>query len=94
MRHAVRPGFTLERIRKTNSNTWTWRDQFENDIWYIENISFLVDVKMVFAIIEAVFRASEARASATRVAFDGTNLDETRSIDELGIVKHFDSLEK
>lgn len=94
MRHAVRPGLALQRIVDTGSKTWTWRDQFENDIWYVENVSFVVDVKMVLAIIKAVFRASDYRAKDTRVAFDGTNLDETRGRDELGIVNHFDSLEK
>lgn len=94
MRQAVRPGLTLERIVKTDSKTWTWREQFENDIWYIEHISFLTDIKMIFAIGKAVFRGSEYRASDTRAPFDGTNLDETRGRDELGIEKHFDSLEK
>ncbi|SDB96841.1 Sugar transferase involved in LPS biosynthesis (colanic, teichoic acid) [Succiniclasticum ruminis] len=94
MRHAVRPGFALQRIVGPESNTWTWREQFENDIWYIENISFWVDVKMILAIAKAVFRASETRANANRAPFDGTNLDETRSVEELGIVKYFDSLEQ
>ena len=93
MRHAVRPGLTLERITKTDSKTWTWREQFENDIWYIEHISFITDVRMILAIVKAVFRGSEYRASDTRTPFDGTNLDETRGRDELGIEKHFDSLE-
>ena len=83
----------LQRIIDTGSDTWTWRDQFENDIWYIENISFIVDVQMVFAIFKAVLKASEVRANATRVPFDGTNLDETRSAAEVGVIKHFDSLE-
>ncbi len=94
MRHAVRPGLTLERIRDTGSSTWTWREQFENDIWYIENISLFVDVQMVLAIFKAVLKASEIRAASTRVPFDGTNLDEVRSADELGVVKHFESLEQ
>ena len=94
MRQAVRPGLTLERITKTNSKTWTWREQFENDIWYIEHISFITDVKMIFAIIKAVFRGSEYRASDTRMPFDGTNLDETRERNKLETTKHFDSLEQ
>ena len=94
MRHAVRPGLTLERITKTNSKTWTWREQFENDIWYIEHISFITDVQMVLAIVKAAIKGSEYRASDTRTPFDGTNLDETRGRDELGIEKHFESLEK
>lgn len=93
MRQAVRPGLTLERITKTDNKTWTWREQFENDIWYIEHISFITDVRMIFAIVKAVFRGSEYRASDTRTPFDGTNLDETKGRDELGIEKHFDSLE-
>ena len=93
MRQAVRPGLTLERITETDSKTWTWREQFENDIWYIEHISFITDVRMIFAIVKAVFKGSEYRASDTRAPFDGTNLDETRGRDELGIEKHFNSLE-
>lgn len=93
MRQAVRPGLTLERITKSDSKTWTWREQFENDIWYIEHISFLTDVRMVFAVAKAVIRGSEYRASDTRAPFDGKNLDETRGRDELGIETHFDSLE-
>lgn len=93
MRQAVRPGLTLERITKSDSKTWTWREQFENDVWYIEHISFLTDVRMVFAVAKAVIRGSEYRASDTRAPFDGKNLDETRGRDELGIETHFDSLE-
>lgn len=94
MRHAVRPGLALERITKTESKTWTWREQFENDIWYIENVSFVVDVKMILAIFKAVIRGSEYRASDTRAPFDGKNLDEVKGRDELGIECHFESLEK
>ncbi len=92
-RHAVRPGLALERITRTDSKTWTWQEQFENDIWYIEHISFITDIRMLLAILKAVFRGSEYRASDTRAPFDGTNLYETRGRDELGIEKHFDSLE-
>lgn len=93
MRQAVRPGLTLERIVKNESKTWTWREQFENDIWYIEHISFSTDVKMVVAILKAAFRGSEYRASDTRVPFNGKNLDETRRRDEVDVEMHFNSLE-
>ena len=94
MRQSVRPGLTIERIIDTGSKTWTWRDQFENDIWYIQHISFMTDVRMVFAILESVIKGSETRTSDTRVPFDGTNLDEVRGRDELGVEKHFESLER
>ena len=48
---------------------------------------------MVLAIVKAAVKGSEYRASDTRTPFDGTNLDETRGRDELGIEKHFASLE-
>ncbi len=74
MRHEVRPGFACVRLKP--GNTWTWRDQFENDIWYIENCSFAVDVKMIFAVAREAIHPSKYRIEATRKPFDGMNLDE------------------
>lgn len=86
-RHAVRPGLCCLRLdakkRGLSEDTWTWRDQFESDLYYVEHISFLTDLKMVFAVVKEVFRHSDNRVNATRVEFDGTNLDETRSVDEI-----------
>ena len=48
-RHDVRPGFACVPLKPMK--TWSWNDQFENDIWYMENCSFIVDVKMVFVIL-------------------------------------------
>lgn len=86
MRHLVRPGLALMRI-KGNKNEeipdrWTWRDQFENDICYIENVSFILDVKMILAIAAEVVIGSPYRTNDTRVKFDGNNLDDTRSKQE------------
>ena len=74
MRHEVRPGLACVRLKP--GTTWTWRDQFENDIWYIENCSFLIDVKMIFAVAREAIHPSKYRIEATRKPFDGTNLDE------------------
>ena len=74
MRHEVRPGLACVRLKP--GNTWTWRDQFENDIWYIENCSFAVDVKMIFAVAREAIHPSKYRIEATRKPFNGTNLDE------------------
>lgn len=94
MRHAVRPGLGCFRIIPTKSKTWTWREQFENDIYYIEHVSFITDVKMIFAVIKEVFKASDVRADDTRPPFMGDNLDETRSKKEVGKIVHFDSVNK
>ncbi len=94
MRMAVRPGLALGMLSKPDGCDCTWREQFENDIWYIENISLITDIRMIFAILRMVFQASDVRADDTRVPFDGKNLDETRSREEAGKNIHFDSLEK
>ena len=83
MRHCVRPGLACVRIMPSSSKTWTWGEQFENDIYYIEHLSFKTDVKMFFAIIKEVFKGSDYRANDTRVSFTGDNLDEVRSKEEI-----------
>ncbi|WP_373117239.1 sugar transferase [Holdemania massiliensis] len=83
MRYSVLPGLACTRIDGIKSNTWTWREQFESDIYYVEHISFVTDVKMFFAVIKEVFKHSSSRSDDTRVDFDGTNLDETRTIEEI-----------
>lgn len=72
MRHEMRPGLTIVPLHKLD--TWTWNDQFENDIWYIENCSFLVDIKMIFAVAKEAIIGSEYRVNDTREEFIGTNL--------------------
>lgn len=74
MRHEARPGFACVRLKP--GTTWTWRDQFENDIWYIENCSFVVDIKMIFAVAREAIHPSKYRIEATRNLFDGKNLDD------------------
>lgn len=73
-RHEVKPGFAC--VRLTPGDSWTWRDQFENDIWYIENCSFSVDVKMLIAVAREAIHPSQYRTEATRRPFDGFNYDE------------------
>lgn len=94
MRHSVRPGFACFRIIPTDSTTWTWGEQFENDIWYVEHVSFITDVKMIFAVLKEVFKASETRANDSRPPFTGDNLDDTSSKDELDKVMRFESVGK
>ena len=81
-RHCVRPGlacWNLSKDSKLTSESWTWNAQFESDIYYIENVSFWLDVKMVLKTVQVVFSKSEMRTNSDRVKFDGTNLNETRS---------------
>ena len=72
MRHEMRPGLACVPLRPIK--TWTWKDQFETDIWYIENCSFWVDVRMLFGVAKEAFVGAEYRVDDTREEFDGSNL--------------------
>lgn len=81
-RHAVKPGLAcwdLNGSDKLTSESWTWNTQFESDIYYVENVSFVLDVKMIFKTIKIVFSKSEMRTNSGRVKFNGDNLNETRT---------------
>ena len=85
-RHSVRPGLACWKLGGTDqltSATWTWNAQFESDIYYVENISFWLDVKMVLKTVKVVFSKSEMRTNSDRIKFDGKNLLETRSRHEI-----------
>lgn len=71
-RHDVRPGFACVPLKPMK--TWTWNDQFENDIWYIENCSFIVDIRMIFAVAREALVGSDYRVDDTRAEFNGKNL--------------------
>ena len=98
MRHAVRPGLACFPLnRDKNSGPMTWRAQFEGDIWYIEHLNFITDVKMIFAIFKELFSPSESRVTGTRIPFTGDNLDDTRSYEEyvkLGLLGRYESIGK
>lgn len=83
MRHCVRPGLACPRIKPSNSDTWTWREQFENDIYYIENVSFFMDVRMIVAVAKEAVRGSDYRTNDTRTEFKEENLDEVRGRNEI-----------
>lgn len=63
-RHMVKPGLAI--VSHKPIKTWTWNDQFENDLWYVENVSLLVDIKMVFAVAKEALVGSDYRVNDTR----------------------------
>lgn len=67
LRHAVKPGLACVSIKPMK--TWSWNDQFENDVWYVENISFINDVKMMFAVAKEAVVGSEYRVNDSRKKF-------------------------
>lgn len=53
-RHEVRPGITgWAQVNGRNSITWTTK--FELDVWYIDNLSFFLDLKIILLSIKKVF---------------------------------------
>ncbi|MBQ9664111.1 MAG: sugar transferase [Oscillospiraceae bacterium] len=60
MREAVRPGLECPRmIDLSEEELGYYQVQFENDVWYVENISFMTDVKMLLALVKMVFASGE-----------------------------------
>lgn len=56
-RHSVRPGLTgMAQVHGRNATTWEQR--FAYDISYVDRITFLGDVKIVFQTVATVFRRS------------------------------------
>ena len=85
-RHAVRPGLACWNLNGGDDLTaeaWTWNTQFESDIYYVENVSFWLDVRMVFKTIKVLFAKNEMRTNSDRVKFNGENLNETRTRSEI-----------
>ena len=85
-RHAVRPGLACWKVGGSNrltSATWTWNAQFESDIYYVEHVSFLLDVWMVLKTFPVVYAKSDMRTNSDRIRFDGKNLLETRPRHEI-----------
>lgn len=56
MRTAVRPGLECPRvIHVPGEEICKFQQTFENDIWYVENVSFVQDVKMLFRLMKMTF---------------------------------------
>lgn len=56
MRTAVRPGLECPRVIYTDNKQMSqYQRTYENDIWYVENVSFLLDVKLCFKLVKMVF---------------------------------------
>lgn len=53
-RHEVRPGITGW-AQVNGRNAIGWDKKFELDVWYVDNISFLLDMKIIFLTIKKVF---------------------------------------
>lgn len=73
-RHEVRPGITGW-AQCHGRNSISWQEKFKLDVWYVDHVSLVVDLKIVFITIKKVlFREDiNSSTSATMELFDGTN---------------------
>lgn len=72
-RHDVKPGLTGW-AQVNGRNAITWEQRFEYDVYYVDHISFLMDLKILFQTVAVVLRHSDINSAtdATMEAFTGT----------------------
>ncbi|GGH35315.1 UDP-galactose phosphate transferase [Mangrovimonas yunxiaonensis] len=73
-RHHVRPGITGW-AQVNGRNAISWQQKFAYDVWYVDNLSLALDVKILFLTIKKVFvREGITQAGqATTEAFKGNH---------------------
>ena len=72
-RHDVRPGLTGW-AQANGRNAISWEEKFKLDVWYVQHISFWVDVKVIFMTVKKVFCRDgiSSETSVTMEEFSGT----------------------
>jgi len=73
LRHQVRPGITgLAQV--SGRNALTWERKFDLDVYYVEHMSFWLDVKILFLTLWKVIKAEgiSAKGHATMPPFTGS----------------------
>jgi len=73
-RHEVRPGITGW-AQVNGRNAISWQQKFELDVWYVDNFSLLLDIKIISRTIRKVFKREDINSAtfATMEAFNGKN---------------------
>lgn len=72
-RHEVRPGITGW-AQVNGRNAMDWESRFKHDVWYVDNRSFFLDVKIILSTFVQVFRFSQVSqpGHATQEKFKGS----------------------
>ena len=94
-RHLVKPGLECP-FHNPELAGEGWQGRLDNDIWYVENISFKTDVKMAFLLVKKVFSKKERQASANGLTgeFIGYNDDGTVMNEWIIPHKYLDAVEQ
>ena len=84
----VRPGLTgLAQVN--GRNAISWEEKFEFDLEYVDNISFLIDIKIILKTVTKVLKRAgiSAQESVTMYAFQGTKKDQFSKYKKAGHLK-------
>jgi undecaprenyl phosphate N,N'-diacetylbacillosamine 1-phosphate transferase len=74
LRHTVKPGITgWAQINGRNSISWS--QKFEYDVWYVKNISFLLDIKILLKTVIKVIvpKGINSNDTGSSSEFNGNN---------------------
>lgn len=73
-RHDVRPGITGW-AQVNGRNAISWEDKFKLDVWYVDNRSIWLDIKILFLTVKKVFvrEGISAAGEATMSKFTGSS---------------------
>ena len=73
-RHEVRPGITGW-AQCHGRNAISWKKKFELDVWYVDNISFITDFKVILTTLKKVIARDDINSAtaATMEMFNGNN---------------------
>lgn len=70
-RHEVRPGITGW-AQVNGRNAISWKQKFEMDVWYVDNLNFCLDLKIILLTIKKVI-IKEGVSSNTSVTMEKFN---------------------
>ena len=71
-RHLIKPGITGW-AQINGRNGVEWEKKFQFDVWYVENLSFLLDLQIMFLTLKKVLKLEgvNREGEATNIAFKG-----------------------
>ncbi len=63
-RHKVRPGITGW-AQVNGRNSISWEEKFKLDVWYVDNLTIILDIKIIVNTIMKVFRRQDISSSSS-----------------------------